>query len=73
MFDFDENLILSLIFYFGACLTLYNMKLPVMFEDNGDFKSFGLDPDETIYPYWLVTSMIGLLSYYILVLRESQF
>ena len=73
MFDFDENLIFAIIIYLGACYILYTMKHPKMFDENGDFKSFGLNRDETVFPFWLVTLMIGLFSYYLLVIRKGEY
>ena len=49
------------------------MKHPKMFDENGDFKSFGLNRDETVFPFWLVTLMIGLFSYYLLVIRKGEY
>ena len=32
-----------------------------MFHKNGEFKQFGVGKDKTIYPFWLVTIVIGVL------------
>jgi len=72
MVDFDSNLVLAIIIYLGSCYVLYNYKHKKMFDENGNFKSFGLSNDETVSPYWLVTSLIGLSSYYFLIMRSNH-
>ena len=72
MVDFDSNLVLAIIIYLGSCYVLYNYKHKKMFDENGNFKSFGLNNDETVSPYWLVTTLIGLSSYYFLVMRSNH-
>ena len=69
MFDFDENLIMAIVIYLGSCYFLYQLKHEKMFDEQGRFKCFGLNHGETVFPYWLVTTMIGLFSYYVLVIR----
>lgn len=73
MFDFDENLIIALIIYLGSCFFFYRLKHEKMFNDEGKFKCFGLNKDETTFPFWLVTTMIGLFSYYLLVIRKTDY
>jgi hypothetical protein len=72
MVDFDSNLVLAIIIYLGSCYVLYNYKHKKMFDENGNFKSFGLNNDETVSPYWLVTSLIGLSSYYFLIMKSNH-
>ena len=73
MVDFDSNLVLAILIYFGSCYVLYNYKHDKIFDESGNFKSFGLSKDETVFPYWLVTSMIGISSYYFLVIRKQDY
>ena len=72
MFDFDETLLYSIAFYLASCYFLYQLKHPKMFDEQGNFKCFGLNQHETVFPYWLVTTMIGLISYYVLVVRKKS-
>jgi hypothetical protein len=72
MFNLDGNIITSLIIYLAGCIILYNYKHDKMFDENGDFKSFGLGSEETIFPYWLVTSLIGLSCYYFLIIQNTN-
>jgi len=72
MFNLDGTIITSLIIYLIGCGVLYNYKHEAMFDKNGDFKSFGLGKEETIFPFWLVTSLIGLSCYYFLIIRDKN-
>ena len=63
MFEYDETLIMALFIYFGTCYFLYTLKHPKMFDEQGNFRAFGLDEGDTVFPFWLVTLMIGLLDY----------
>ena len=73
MISLDKNIKLSIIFYTIFCLFLYNLKLPIMFNENGEFKSFGLGNNKTIYPFWLVTLLFGLLSYYVIIIKNNNY
>ena len=72
MVDFDSNLFTTIVIYLIACYILYNLKHPKMFDEEGNFKCFGLNKNETVFPYWLVTTLIGLSSYYFLVIRNNH-
>jgi len=71
MFEFDESLFTALMIYLVSCYILYTLKHPKMFDEDGNFRSFGLHKDETVFPFWLVTTIIGLFSYYLLVLKDE--
>ena len=71
MFEFDEIIIITIIIYLGICYFLYNLKHPKMFDENGNFKCFGLNKNETIFPFWLVATILGLLTYYLLLLKND--
>ena len=63
MFEIDDTLKTILVIYISICILLYQMKLEIMFDENGTFKQFGTGQGKTIYPYWLVTLVIGLVIY----------
>ena len=71
MFDFDSNLVYSIGIYLSSCYGFYSLKHESMFDDESNFKTFGLHKDETVFPFWLVTTVIGLFSYYLMVVRKS--
>ena len=70
--DFDSNLVLAIMIYLGSCYALYNYKHNKMFDESGNFKTFGLSKDETVFPFWLVTTLIGISSYYFLIMRGDN-
>lgn len=73
MLDLDDNIFLqSLVIYLISCWVLYNLKHEKMFNKDGSFKCFGLRKTETIYPFWLVTLVIGILSYFILRMNSKK-
>ena len=69
----NDNLKTSLVILLCSSFVLYQIKSPCMFYPNGEFKPFGLKSEQTITPFWLVNSLIGVSSYYILVVKGGQF
>jgi len=72
MFDLDSNLVIAVLLYLGSCYVLYSYKHEKMFDESGNFKCFGLQKGETVFPYWLVTALIGLTSYYLLIINKDR-
>lgn len=72
MFHLDRNLFTAIVIYLGSCYALYNFKHKKMFNEEGNFRSFGLSKDETVFPYWLITTLIGLSSYYFLIIKGDD-
>mgnify|MGYP001234152631 CR=1 FL=1 len=73
MFEYDESLYIAIFIYLISCYILYTIKHPKMFDKEGNFRCFGLNKTDTIFPFWLVTLMIGLLSYYLLIVRKGEY
>ncbi len=71
MFEFDEILFITIVIYLVSCYILYEIKHPKMFDEQNNFRCFGLNKNETVFPFWLVTTMIGLFTYYLLVIRSE--
>jgi hypothetical protein len=69
----NDNLKISLLVLLFSSFVLYQMKSPCMFFPNGEFKPFGLKSDQTITPFWLVNSLIGVSCYYILIVKGGKF
>ena len=69
-FEYNENLFTAFIIFLLSSYILYYSKNSTMFDANNKFKSFGLNENQTVFPYWLVTSVIALTSYYILVMKS---
>jgi len=73
MFELSDILIKSIGIYLLACFGLYRIKHPKMFKPNGEFRQFGLNKDETTTPFWLVTTLIGLSTYYVLLVQGGKY
>ena len=73
MITFDNNIKLTIIAYTLFSIFLYNLKLPVMFHENGEFKSFGTTPNKTIHPFWLITLLFGIFFYYLLIIKDGNY
>ena len=43
-----------------------------MFDNYGNFKSFGTGPGKTIYPFWLVTTASTLTVYLFIVVKNTK-
>ena len=73
MFGIDNILLKALFIYLLSCYILYSIKHPVMFDGNNDFKCFGLNKKETIYPFWLVTLLIGIIIYLCIIVKNNDY
>ena len=73
MISFDNNIKLTIIAYTLFSIFLYNSKLSIMFDSNGEFKSFGTTRDKTIYPFWLMTLIFGIFFYYLLIIKDGNY
>jgi hypothetical protein len=73
MFELSEILLKSIGIYLLVCFGLYKIKHPKMFKPNGEFRTFGLNKEETTTPFWLVTTLIGISTYYLLLVQEGKY
>ena len=70
---FDDNSKMTLIGFVAICFAIYYMKPPFMFHNDNSFKQFGLTRDKTIYPFWLVTLIIGIIIYLCIIIRNNDY
>ena len=73
MFEFDDNLMYSVGVFLIISYALYQYKHPKMFDEKGNFRCFGLQKHETVFPFWLVTTVFGLLVYTYFVTKDAKF
>ena len=73
MIQLNDNLKISIIVVLITSYLIYYRKPPCMFKDNGEFKSFGLQSDETPFPFFMITTVIGFTTYYGLLLKEGKY
>jgi hypothetical protein len=73
MIELDSRLSNSIMIYFIVCFSIYSCRPLVMFDDKGKFKEFGLTEDKTIYPFWLVVSILGFFIHYSNLLLTTKY
>ena len=75
MIQLDKHIKLTLLIYLIICGTIYYMKPNMMFSPNGSFKRFGMGDKRynTIFPFWLVTTMIGVMIFYVILTCNSDY
>ena len=73
MFEISDVLVKAIGVYLLASYGLYKIKHPKMFKENGEFKCFGLGENETITPFWLITSLVGITTYYLLLVQRGKY
>ena len=73
MIQLNDNLKISIIVVLITSYLIYYRKPSCMFKDNGEFKSFGLQSDETPFPLFMITTVIGFTTYYGLLLKEGKY
>ena len=70
---FDDNIKMAVIAFVVICFAIYYMKPFFMFHNDNSFKQFGLTKDKTIYPFWLVTLIIGIIIYLCIIIRNNDY
>jgi hypothetical protein len=64
MIELDSRLSNSIMIYVIVCFTIYSCRPLIMFDKEGKFKEFGLTETTTIYPFWLVVTILGFFIHY---------
>ena len=73
MIQINDNLKISFIGILLASYIIYDQKPDIMFTETGEFKQFGLQKDQTPFPFFIVISIIGFTLYYGLLLKEGKY
>tara|TARA_B100000212_G_scaffold296967_1_gene240537 strand:+ start:1328 stop:1552 length:225 start_codon:yes stop_codon:yes gene_type:complete len=73
MIELNNNLKISIVIVLLSSYILYDKKPRIMFNDDGSFKQFGLKSNETIYHFVIIITIIGLTTYYGLLLKEGKY
>ena len=73
MIQLNDNLKISFIGILLASYIIYDQKPDIMFTEMGEFKQFGLQKDQTPFPFFIVISIIGFTLYYGLLLKEGKY
>ena len=71
--NFDDNIKMAIIVFGVFSFGLYYLKPPFAFNPDGSFKQFGLSKDRTIYPFWLVVLVVGIIAYLCIVVKKDEY
>ena len=66
MFSIDNPLTSAILLYLLLISFIIYKKPSLAFNSNGNIKKFGIGKKKTIYPLWLIVTMIAVISYYII-------
>ena len=71
----DKYIKFTLLIYLVLSGLVYYLKPNMMFTESGHFKQFGLGDKryKTIFPFWLVTTMMGVMVYYIILTCNNDY
>ena len=64
LFNINDQLKISIVIVLVSGYLIYDNKPSCFFKDNGEFKQFGLNTEQTPFPFFMVLTVIGFLSYY---------
>jgi len=73
MININNELKISIISILIIGYLIYDKKPTIMFKDNGEFKQFGLNKDETIFPFFIMITILGFTIYYCLLLKGGKY
>jgi len=73
MIQLNDNLKISIVVVLITSYLIYGRKPPCMFKDTGEFKSFGLQSDETPFPFFMIITVVGFTTYYGLLLKAGKY
>jgi hypothetical protein len=73
MITINNQLKISIICILVIGYLIYDKKPSLMFKENGEFKHFGLNKDETIMPFFMMIIIVGFTIYYGLLLHEGKY
>ena len=73
LFNINDQLKISIILVLVSGYLIYDNKPTYFFKENGEFKQFGLNSDETPFPFFMVLTVIGFLSYYGQILYGGKY
>ena len=73
MIKLNNTLKFTIISYIIFSYSIYTIKPNIMFDNDQSFKKFGLSKSETIYPFWLVTTVFGFIVYLSCLIKGGNY
>ena len=68
MFKIENNIAIAVILYLLLISIIIYLKPRIIFTKDSRIKRFGTGQNKTLYPFWLVAIIIGILSYYLVLM-----
>ena len=69
----NKNITKTIAFCFFISYVFYTLKLDIMFDENNEFKKFGLTKKDTVYPFWLCITVISFIFYSYCLLNDGNY
>lgn len=73
MFKISSRVIYSVLFYLLLMILIYVSKPPILFDEKGNVKIFGVGDDKTMFSLGVLTVVIAVLSFYIFCIIDLVF
>ena len=73
MIELNDSLKISIIVIVVSSYLIYDQKPECFFTSKGEFKSFGLNKDQTPFPFFMAITILGFTTYYGLLLKEGKY
>jgi len=73
MISVNSRILYSIIFFTLLMLLVVVIRPKIMFDNNLQMKSFGINKNETIYSFGLFTVVSAILSFYLFCLIDMIF
>lgn len=73
MFECSKALSYSIFVLIASAYAFYQIKHPRMFDEAGNFRTFGLQEEQTLMPFWMAITLLSLASYNFFVTRDIKF
>lgn len=70
---FSSRILYAILFYILLLTIIYLNKPSMVFNENGSFKSFGLNNDDTLYSIGTLSVILSIVSFYIFALIDYIF
>lgn len=69
----NSRIIYSILFYVLLMILIVITKPNIMFEDDGNIKSFGIGDDKTMFSFGLFAILLAIISFYIFCMIDLIF
>ena len=58
---FSNEIIYTIIFFLSIVFIIIKLKPKLLFDENNNFKKFGLNKNETLFNFWIVVILLSII------------